>query len=117
MIRVGKYYTSKSGERFFILAKKNRASSNGCNYIGENTKTGLVTFFNQMGKHAVSPDWQLEVDQYKWVGIRMGNMLSHESFVSKDELEEEYPLYLRIESDDPSTITCITRAGFENTYA
>jgi hypothetical protein len=116
MIQVGKIYTSVSGERFLILAKKKRPASNGCNYIGENTKTGLVTYFNHKGEHAVSKDWELQTDPYKWIGLE-GSRVSKPNFRMKDEMELAYEGYLRIEDDNPATIVFITRAGFESTYA
>lgn len=118
MIRTGRIYTSKSGERFLILAKKSRPSSNGYDFLGENTRTGLVTYFNHVGKHAVSPDWELKADPYKWLGIQ-GLTTKGENFEPKEKIEglEKLTGLLRIENNDPSTAQFVSVKDFEKTYA
>lgn len=118
MIIVGKAYNSVNGERFLILAKKNRASTNGCSFIGENVKTGLVTFFNYQGKHSMNADWNLNTDFYKWIGIHNG-MLASSKFMPKEKLDKtiKYSGYLRIENDEEHTITYQSPSNFQGTYA
>lgn len=117
MIKIGRIYTSESGERFLIHSRKRKSSSNGCNFIGEHTGNGLITYFNHTGVNSFRSDWNLQVDSYKWCGVRADGELAAEGFVPREELVEEFPGYLRMEDNNPTTIIYMTRAGLEAVYA
>lgn len=116
MIKVGRAYLTNSGRRFLILAKKNLPSSNGCNFIGEDIKSGVVAYFNYNGEHAWDQRLHLKCDSYKWIGVSNDGVLSHNTFVKKEELKKCYPIYLRIEDNDYNTLTFMPEAGFYASY-
>jgi hypothetical protein len=117
MLKIGKVYLTESKVRFLIHARKSRPASNGFNYIGENLSSGLITYFNQVGKNVLNPNWQLKVDPYKWCGVFDNGEISADGFVTRDDLIEEFPGYLRMEDDNVTTILYMTRAGLEAVYA
>jgi hypothetical protein len=110
------YRTRKASRKFFIHATKNKPASNGCNFIGEDVKTGVIAFFDYKGKHAWDEALNLECDPYTWCGLLDGEKFSNKTFVRKEELKFTYSHYLRMENRNPTTVTCIDRAGFELTY-
>jgi hypothetical protein len=116
MLKVAKVYIAQDGTRFYIHGKKQRPSSNGFDFIGENLRSGLITYFNYKGAHAVrTTDWQLKVDPYKWCGVLHDGTFGEEGFVTANKVGN-YDGYLRMENDNPSSIVFVTRSGLEKTY-
>lgn len=115
MLKVGHTYTAKNGQRFLILAKKNRPASNGCSFIGENVKSGTIAYFNHKGEHAFAEAYNLKCDPFQWVGV-VGAKLADTKFVPKEHLDVEFSYYLRMENNDPSTVILVTREAFALTY-
>lgn len=116
MLKVGKVYLTEDKTRFLILAKKSRASSNGCDFVGEHLGSGFITYFNYKGEHPWRPTWKLKADPYRWCGVFHEGELSADGFVIREKLEREFPGYLRMEDDNPTTIIYVTRANLETTY-
>lgn len=116
MIKVGRAYATNSGRRFLILARKNLPSSNGCNFIGEDVKSGVVAYFNHKGFHAWDERINLKCDPYKWIGLTGEGVLTESVFLPKEELKRDYSSYLRIEDNDKLTICWLPREGFYGTY-
>jgi hypothetical protein len=118
MLKVGRSYHTIDGKaKFHIIAKKNKPASNGCNFLGENLKTGVVTYFNHKGHHAFSEYLHLKVDPYTWIGL-VGGRLATDEFQERKNLKYEYPYYLRMENNDPSSIICVMHSKFlEDSYA
>jgi hypothetical protein len=118
MLRVGRaYYTLNGKGRFHILAKKNRPSSNGCNFIGENTKTGAIVLFNHLGEHAWDKEVNLACDPFTWIGLTNLTVPAVPKFVKREDLKHEYSSYLRMMDGDPTTIMWMDRTGFNASYA
>lgn len=116
MIKVGRAYSAKNGRRFLILAKKNRPASNGCNFVGEDVKSGVIAYFSHNGEHSFSPDLCLNVDPYKWIGIRHDGGLGSGIFVTKERLEGSFKAYFMIEDDDYTTVKFVSEEGFALAY-
>src|SRR4051812_6476818 len=108
MLRTGRTYrTIKAGKKFFIHATRNKPVSNGCNFIGEDLKTGTLVCFDHKGKHPWDESLNLDCDPYTWCGIVDLNKFASKTFVKKEDLKFSYPYYLKMENNDPSTIVCV----------
>lgn len=116
MIKVGYSYRAANGDRFTILVHKIIASSNGHNYIGENRKTGAITYFNLKGENSFKPEWNLECDPYRYIPVMTPSLLSNMEFKKKADIGSLSgpPIgYLRIEHNDPTTIVFINPESIE----
>jgi len=110
------YRTIKGNKRFFIHAKKNTPASNGCNFIGEDLKTGTIVCFDHKGEHPWDTSYNLECDPYTWCGIVDLDKFATKKFVKKRDLEFSFNYYLRMENNDPTTIVCLDKLGFMQSY-
>lgn len=117
MLKTGKTYRTIVGDKkFFIHSTRNKPVSNGCNFIGEDLKTGTLVCFDYKGKHPWEEKFNLECDPYTWCGLLDGGKFATKKFVKAKDLEFTYTHYLRMERGDPTTIVCMDRSGFEFTY-
>lgn len=122
MLQTGKAYSTASGRRFLILAKKNFSTKNGAIFVGECTRTGLVTFFRPNGENPVNPHLNLNCDRYMWIGLLPGNGIANANFepredIEKDEGFSDYIAFLRIENNDATTIRYYTLGEYRSLYA
>lgn len=122
MLAIGKTYKTKLGRKVTILAKKEKPSPTGHNFLGEVVDSGLVLFYNHKGETAFEDNYGLNVDNYKWMPLGVGNTALLTSFISKEDMEVRGHImgnvngFLRIESNMIHTVTYVNPTQFRQTY-
>ena len=111
-IEVGKTYKTKDGKRSFHIFGRKKISPTGFFYAGEETKTGLVAYFNYNGEHSHQSQLWLETDPHLYLPINEDGTVATERFVKKEEIEEgRFMGYLKLHPSSYTTITFVGRSA------
>jgi hypothetical protein len=121
MIKIGIVYKATNGRKFVILAKKEKPSSNGFDWIGEALDTGVVLFFNNKGEHAFDSMYNLIIDRHKWIVVLSKGDISNPKFEPKEQLNPVFVKaavgYLGMEGNNPHSIKFYDPNQFRSLYA
>ena len=111
----GQYYLTKAStpenrREFFIYGRKRVKATNGCNWIGECTKTGLVAFFKDNGEHSHEDSLNLELDYWLYMPVNANGKPDMADFVKWDKIDhsKKYTAYLAIDNGDLNTVRLVT---------
>lgn len=85
-VQLGSIYATKDGKRkFYIIARKTVVKDKFI-YVGEETRSGLITYFSSFGEHSHQENFNLELDQYDYIPVFKTGIKSH-TFLRWEEIE------------------------------
>lgn len=107
-MEVGRTYKTQDGRRSFYIFGKKKISTTGFFFAGEETKTGLVAYFNHKGEHPHQSDFYLETDPCLYLPINKNGTVAAERFTKKDRLPDgDFRGYLKINPLSYDTVSFV----------
>jgi hypothetical protein len=111
-IEIGKTYKTLNGKRSFCILGKKKISPTGFFFIGEDTKLGLVAYFNHKGEHSHQSEYWLDIDPYLYVPVNEDGSLAVERFIPKRDIPEgRFMGYLKLDPVGFNTIHFVGTNG------
>jgi hypothetical protein len=110
-LEIGKSYKTLDGSRTYHIFGKKKISPTGYPYAGEESKSGVVAYFNHKGEHSFESNLWLDTDPYLYVPIQPDGCFATDRFVKRSEIPEgDYLGYMKLDPVSYQTI-CFMNKG------